>query len=242
MASSSMTTFCRTNVVHRSINTSEPMYALRAVETKELRQGRAPCGRRSSTAGAACIRWTEAAGGGPARVYVHGLGSASTVYHAHIAARPELAGRRTLVRRPARPRHQRPARRLRLHPGGPRGTRSGGRPGRGRCRRGRDSSRTAWAAPSRSCSPIAAPSSSHGSSSRRPTSIRIPRSPRAAAASPPTRRTTIVDNGGHARVLEKIGPLWAATMRLADPRALHRSATGLAQGTHPDDASDARWG
>lgn len=42
------------------------------------------------------IRWTEAAGGGPARVYVHGLGSASTVYNAHIAARPELVGRRTL--------------------------------------------------------------------------------------------------------------------------------------------------
>src|SRR5207302_8767035 len=30
-----------------------------------------------------------------------------------------------------------------------------------------------------------------------------------------------VDNGGHARVLEKVGPSWAATMRLADPRALH---------------------
>src|SRR6476469_11243358 len=42
------------------------------------------------------IRWTEAAGAGPARVYVHGLGSASTVYNAHIAARSELAGRRTL--------------------------------------------------------------------------------------------------------------------------------------------------
>ncbi|MFF1697605.1 hypothetical protein ACFVXC_28980 [Streptomyces sp. NPDC058257] len=38
---------------------------------------------------------------------------------------------------------------------------------------------------------------------------------------------------GHARVLEKVGPLWAATMRLADPRALHRSATGLVRGTQP---------
>ncbi|WP_373559457.1 alpha/beta fold hydrolase [Streptomyces sp. OK228] len=43
-----------------------------------------------------CIRWTEATGAEPARVYVHGLGSASTVYNAHIAARSELAGRRTL--------------------------------------------------------------------------------------------------------------------------------------------------
>ena len=42
------------------------------------------------------IRWTEVPGEQPARVYVHGLGSVSSVYHAHIAARPELAGRRSL--------------------------------------------------------------------------------------------------------------------------------------------------
>jgi pimeloyl-ACP methyl ester carboxylesterase len=42
------------------------------------------------------IRWTETPGTEPARVYVHGLGSLSAVYHAHIAARPELAGRRSL--------------------------------------------------------------------------------------------------------------------------------------------------
>ncbi|WP_339384385.1 alpha/beta fold hydrolase, partial [Streptomyces glaucescens] len=42
------------------------------------------------------IRWTEAPGAEPARVYVHGLGAASAAYHAHIAARPELAGRRSL--------------------------------------------------------------------------------------------------------------------------------------------------
>jgi pimeloyl-ACP methyl ester carboxylesterase len=34
-------------------------------------------------------------------------------------------------------------------------------------------------------------------------------------------------------VLEKAGPLWAATMRLADPRALHRSAAGLRRGSVP---------
>jgi pimeloyl-ACP methyl ester carboxylesterase len=37
----------------------------------------------------------------------------------------------------------------------------------------------------------------------------------------------------HARVLETAGPLWAATMRLADPRALHRSAVGLRKGSDP---------
>jgi pimeloyl-ACP methyl ester carboxylesterase len=38
---------------------------------------------------------------------------------------------------------------------------------------------------------------------------------------------------GHARVLDRVGPLWAATMRLADPRALHRSAVALRRGTEP---------
>jgi pimeloyl-ACP methyl ester carboxylesterase len=42
-----------------------------------------------------------------------------------------------------------------------------------------------------------------------------------------------VENGGHARVLDKVGPSWAATMRLADPRALHRTAIGLMRGTVP---------
>ncbi|WP_405546500.1 alpha/beta hydrolase [Streptomyces phaeochromogenes] len=40
-------------------------------------------------------------------------------------------------------------------------------------------------------------------------------------------------NGGHARVLEEVGPQWAATMRLADPRALHRTAIGLFRGSNP---------
>jgi pimeloyl-ACP methyl ester carboxylesterase len=41
------------------------------------------------------------------------------------------------------------------------------------------------------------------------------------------------DGGGFAVALENAGPLWAATMRLADPLALHRSAVGLARGTDP---------
>lgn len=40
-------------------------------------------------------------------------------------------------------------------------------------------------------------------------------------------------DGGHARVLEDVGPRWAATMRLADPRAMHRSAVGLCRGSDP---------
>ncbi len=38
---------------------------------------------------------------------------------------------------------------------------------------------------------------------------------------------------GHARVLDKAGPVWAATMRPADPRALHRGAAGLRRGSDP---------
>jgi pimeloyl-ACP methyl ester carboxylesterase len=41
-------------------------------------------------------------------------------------------------------------------------------------------------------------------------------------------------DGAHARVLESVGPLWAATMRLADPLGLHRSAVGLRRGFDPD--------
>ena len=60
------------------------------------KQGRATVRQAGSTRRGSLIRWTEAAGDGPPRVYVHGLGAASAAYHAHIAARPELAGRRTL--------------------------------------------------------------------------------------------------------------------------------------------------
>lgn len=34
-------------------------------------------------------------------------------------------------------------------------------------------------------------------------------------------------------MLDRVGPVWAATMRLADPRALHRSAVGLRRGSDP---------
>lgn len=40
-------------------------------------------------------------------------------------------------------------------------------------------------------------------------------------------------SGGMAQVLDQVGELWAATMRLADPIALHRSALGLRAGTNP---------
>ena len=39
--------------------------------------------------------------------------------------------------------------------------------------------------------------------------------------------------GGHAETLDRVGPAWAATMRLADPVGLYRTAVGLMAGTRP---------
>ncbi|GHB34163.1 hypothetical protein GCM10010331_22130 [Streptomyces xanthochromogenes] len=36
-----------------------------------------------------------------------------------------------------------------------------------------------------------------------------------------------------AQMLARVGPAWAATMRLADPLGLHRTAVGLVRGTRP---------
>ncbi|MGW2217828.1 alpha/beta fold hydrolase [Nonomuraea sp. NPDC001684] len=42
------------------------------------------------------IRWAEVAGREPVRVYVHGLGAAAAPYFLEVASRPELAGHRSL--------------------------------------------------------------------------------------------------------------------------------------------------
>ncbi|CAM5679345.1 alpha/beta fold hydrolase [Streptomyces canus] len=177
-----------------------------------------------------CIRWTETPGEGPARVYVHGLGSISTVYHAHIAARPELAGRRSLF--------------VDL-------------PGHGVSDRPEDFGYTledhadalAAALDAADLTGVEIVAHSMGGSvalvlaHRRPELVsRLVLTEANLDASPPaTAGSTWIDAyeeddfvaGGHARVLEMVGPLWAATMRLADPRALYRSATGLRRGSAP---------
>ncbi|MFI6437822.1 alpha/beta fold hydrolase [Streptomyces sp. NPDC050759] len=177
-----------------------------------------------------CIRWTETPGEEPARVYVHGLGSISTVYHAHIAARPELAGRRSLF--------------VDL-------------PGHGVSDRPEDFGYTledhadalAAALDAADLTGVEIVAHSMGGSvalvlaHRRPELVsRLVITEANLDASPPvTAGSTWIDAyeeddfvaGAHARVLEKVGPLWAATMRLADPRALHRSATGLRRGSAP---------
>ncbi|MFD1657763.1 alpha/beta fold hydrolase [Streptomyces caeni] len=177
------------------------------------------------------IRWTETAGAEPARVYVHGLGAASTVYSAHIAARPELAGRRTLfVDLPGHGISDRPpgfAYTLEDHADA--------------LAAALDEAQVAGAElVAHSMGGAVAVVLAH----QRPDLVsRLvlieanldPHPPLGAGSSGIAAYTEdeYVDDGGHARVLEKIAPTWAATMRLADPLALHRTAVHLVRGTRP---------
>jgi pimeloyl-ACP methyl ester carboxylesterase len=177
-----------------------------------------------------CIRWTETPGEEPARVYVHGLGALSAVYHAHIAARSELAGRRSLF--------------VDL-------------PGHGISDRPRSFGYTleehadALAAALDAAGLTGAELVAHSMGGtvavvlahRRPDLVSrlVLTEANLDPEPPPTAGSSTIAsygedafvNGGHARVLETVGPVWAATMRLADPRALHRSATGLWRGSNP---------
>jgi pimeloyl-ACP methyl ester carboxylesterase len=176
------------------------------------------------------IRWTELPGAEPARVYVHGLGAVSAVYHAHIAARPELVGRRSLF--------------VDL-------------PGHGISDRPQDFGYTledhadalAVALDTADLKGTELIAHSMGGAvavvvaHRRPdlvsrlvlTEANLDACPLPTAGSSEIasyEEGAFVD-GEYARVLDKVGPLWAATMRLADPRALHRSAVGLRRGSDP---------
>ncbi|MFC8347112.1 alpha/beta fold hydrolase [Streptomyces sp. NPDC057280] len=176
------------------------------------------------------VRWTEVPGDEPARVYVHGLGAMSSVYHAHIAARPELAGRRSLfVDLPGHGLSDRPEHfgyTLEEHA-------------------------DALAAALDAAQLTGAEVIGHSMGGavaivlahRRPELVSrlVLTEANLDAFPPPTAGSSGIASydedafvdGGHARVLEAVGPLWAATMRLADPRALHRSAVGLRRGSDP---------
>ncbi|MEU4893147.1 alpha/beta hydrolase [Streptomyces sp. NPDC044780] len=182
----------------------------------------------------ALIGWTGTAGdgdGGAARVYVHGLGATSAVYHAHIAAVPALAGRRSLfVDLPGHGISDRPADfgyTLEDHA---------------------DALASALdAAGVRGAELIG--HSMGGSVAivlavRRPELVsRLvlteanldPHPPSAAGSSKIAAYTedAFVRGGGFEETLERVGPVWRATMRLADPTALHRSACALVRGTRP---------
>ncbi|MGV9883055.1 alpha/beta fold hydrolase [Streptomyces sp. NPDC003006] len=177
------------------------------------------------------VRWTEVDGAEPTRVYVHGLGSASTVYHAHIAARPELVGRRSLfVDLPGHGISDRPA-------------------DFGYTLENHADALVAVLTKAQVTDAEIIAHSMGGSvaivlAHRRPDLVsRLvlteanldPNPPETAGSSgiATYEEEDFVGGGGYARVLEKVGPTWGATMRLTDPRALHRSAVGLMAGTRP---------
>ncbi|MFH8341943.1 alpha/beta fold hydrolase [Streptomyces sp. AM6-12] len=176
------------------------------------------------------IRWTEVSGEGPARVYLHGLGSMSAPYHAHIAARSELAGRRSLfMDLPGHGLSDRPPHfgyTLEEH-----------------------ANAVAAALDAAGIGGAELIAHSMGGAvaivlaHRRPELVsRLVLSEANLDAFPPLAAgsSAIATYGeeefveeAYTRVLEAVGPLWAATMRLADPRALYRSAVGLRRGSDP---------
>ncbi|MFJ9821653.1 alpha/beta fold hydrolase [Streptomyces sp. NPDC101151] len=176
------------------------------------------------------IRWTEVPGEEPARVYLHGLGSVSSVYHAHIAAHPELVGRRSLfVDLPGHGISDRPE-----HFGYTLEENAGA---------------VAVALDQAGVTGAELIAHSMGGAvaivlaHRRPDLVsRLVLTEANLDAFPPrTAASSGIASYGedefveeqYARVLEAVGPLWAATMRLADARALHRTAVGLRRGSDP---------
>ncbi|MEV0522432.1 alpha/beta hydrolase [Streptomyces sp. NPDC050439] len=177
-----------------------------------------------------CVRWTESEGADPARVYVHGLGAASSVYHAHIAARAELSGRRSLfVDLPGHGISDRPADfgySLEDHADA--------------LAAALDAAKVTGAevvAHSMGGSVAIVLAHRRGDLVSRLVLTEANLDPNPAATEGSSGIAAYEEEdyvaAGHARVLDKVGPLWAATMRLADPRALHRSARGLVRGTQP---------
>ncbi|MDX3071481.1 alpha/beta hydrolase [Streptomyces sp. MI02-7b] len=183
------------------------------------------------TEGGAHIRWTESAGEGPARVFLHGLGAASAVYFAHIAGHPALARHRSLlVDLPGFGISDRPADfgyRLEDHA---------------------DAVAAALDAAGVTGTEVVGHSMGGAVAivlaARRPDLVASlvlaeanldPRPPETAGSSGIAAFTEeeFVHGGAFERVLERVGPKWGATMRLADPVALHRSAAGLIRGTEP---------
>ncbi|MEU3375424.1 alpha/beta hydrolase [Streptomyces sp. NPDC006660] len=177
------------------------------------------------------IRWTECAGEGRALVYVHGLGSMSAVYHAHIAGHRALAGRRQLfVDLPGHGLSDRPASfgyTLEEHA---------------------DALAAALDAARVTGAELVAHSMGGAVAivlaARRPdlvarlvlTEANLDPNPAPSAGSSGIAsyaEEEFTRGTGFEDVLARVGPLWAATMRLADPLALHRTAVALVRGTRP---------
>ncbi|WP_412542827.1 alpha/beta hydrolase [Longispora sp. K20-0274] len=175
------------------------------------------------------IRWTELPGTEPARVYLHGLGAASGPYFTGVATHPALAGRRSLL--------------VDLL-------------GFGLSDRPADAAYTpeehadAVAAALTAAGVDAAEVVGHsmGGAVAITLAVRHPhlvsglvlvdsnldpqvpvRRPGSSGIATYTEEEFLA--GGRAEVLATVGPHWAATMRLAGPEALYRSAASVVRGT-----------
>ena len=179
----------------------------------------------------ACIRWTETPGVGPVRVYLHGLGAASGAVYTHVVAHPDLCGRRSLFVdmlgfgisvRPADFGYS-----LEDHADAVASV--------------LDASAVREAELiGHSMGGAVAIVLAH----RRPDLVgRLilaeanldPNPPMTAGSSSIAAysESAFVNGGGFAEMLERIPPVWRATMQTADPLAVHRSAVGLVKGTEP---------
>ncbi|HEV7707095.1 MAG TPA: alpha/beta fold hydrolase [Asanoa sp.] len=175
------------------------------------------------------IRWVELPGTEPTRVYLHGLGASSPAYYAAVATSPALAGRRSLLMdllghgisdRPADASYT-----LEEHA---------------------DLLATALTAAGVGAAEVIA--HSMGGAVAIVLAARHPHLVSALVlvdatldAQPPgvgihARYTEerFVGGDGRSETLTRVGPAWAATMRLAGPEALYRSAAHLGRSTTRD--------
>lgn len=178
------------------------------------------------------MRWVELPGSVPARVYVHGLGATSAPYYAEVAAHPLLPRHRSLL--------------IDLL-------------GFGISDRPQDFSYTleahahALATALRKAGVEGASLIAHSMGGAVATVLAAhhadlvanlilvdanldpyPRTPvRAGSSGISAYEEEEFVEGGWKEVRDRVDPHWWSTMRLADPRALHRTAVSLAEGTSP---------
>ncbi|MEV4509553.1 alpha/beta hydrolase [Dactylosporangium sp. NPDC049525] len=176
------------------------------------------------------MRWVEIAGAEPARICVHGAGAQAAAYFTHAMTLPPLAGRRTLM--------------MDLL-----GFGLSDRPAGFGYRLEDHADALARALDAAGITGAEVIGHSMGGAvtvvlaGRRPDLVsrlvlaEAPLDPVPPPAAGSVGITTFTEAefaaGGMAQILDQVGPQWAATMRLADPVALHRSAFGLRAGTSP---------
>ncbi|MEV0647948.1 alpha/beta hydrolase [Phytomonospora sp. NPDC050363] len=180
----------------------------------------------------AAIRWAEIPGREPARVYLHGLGASSAPYYAGVVSHPELAGHRSLL--------------MDLLGHG-----VSDRPGDFAYTLEAHADAVAVAMEAAAVGEADVVAHSMGGAvaillaARHPGLVRrlvlvdanldpiAPQPARVGSSGIAAYTEEEFLDGGWEATLGRVGPHWAATMRLADPIGLHRTALNLARGSVP---------